>query len=162
SIFIDIPIPFDFLIDNNFLRTSLKEYLDTNNLSTENIIEIEYVKSAIPPKTDSKFPHDDWVSSVHISRSKDLICTSSFDGFVRVWSTENKCLATLEGHEAAVKSVKFLKESNDILTLVSASLDETLLVWEFTPSKSTYSQLYRCTGHDGSVESVSVSRDSKV
>ncbi|RUP49005.1 NUC135 domain-containing protein [Jimgerdemannia flammicorona] len=58
------PVPFDFLIEGQFLRTSLSEYLENAGLSTENLITIEYVESMLPPTPMSSFQHDDWISSV--------------------------------------------------------------------------------------------------
>ena len=45
------------------------------------------------------------------------------------------------------------------LLLYSGSLDQTVLVWEWTRSPNSVRCVYRCRGHIESVESLSVSAD---
>lgn len=61
-------IPFDFIIDGELLRTSLSSYLQGKGLTEETAIEIEYVRSTLPPKFSAAFEHDDWISGVDASR----------------------------------------------------------------------------------------------
>ena len=60
------PIPFDFIISGSFLTTSLQTWLDSNNVSNEHIVTIEFVESTLPPDSSSTLKHDDWISSVSI------------------------------------------------------------------------------------------------
>ncbi|KAG4220435.1 hypothetical protein PC116_g31086, partial [Phytophthora cactorum] len=60
------PIPFDFLINGSFLRTSLEDYLKANGLSAESTVTLQYVRSLIPPVFQASFEHDDWVSDVDV------------------------------------------------------------------------------------------------
>ncbi|GAW00293.1 microtubule-associated protein ytm1 [Lentinula edodes] len=58
------PIPFDFLVKGELLRTSLGGWCTENNIGEEETLEVEYIESVMPPQKMSDIPHDDWVSSV--------------------------------------------------------------------------------------------------
>ncbi|CAG8502747.1 18261_t:CDS:10 [Acaulospora morrowiae] len=149
------PIPFDFIINNQFLRTSLSEYLIKHEISTENIITIEYVESMLPPTPLSSFQHDDWISSVK-GHNQSLFLTGSYDNNVRVFNTSGECLQTLVGHLAPIKSVSWVTVSDDSIVCLSSSQDRTIRAWQASLVDKNYKTLYECKGHTGSVESVSV------
>lgn len=134
------PIPFDFLIDGQFLRSSLGDYLASKDLSTENILTLEYVESILPPSKLTSFQHDDWVSAVDCQ--KDIV-TGSYDGSIRLWSLTGECKETLTGHSGPIKGVKVFGNK-----MASASQDMTVRVWEGTQC------LYECRGHEAGVESI--------
>ncbi|CAI2180685.1 16987_t:CDS:10 [Funneliformis geosporum] len=142
------PVPFDFMIDNLFLRTSLLEYLENSGLSTENIITVEYVESILPPTPLSSFQHDDWISSVK-SYNQRYFLTGSYDNYARIWNASGECLQTFVGHNAPIKSVSWVS--------VQASQDRTIRAWKSSFEHNKYISLYECVGHKDSVESVSVS-----
>ncbi|RGB33320.1 WD repeat domain 12 [Rhizophagus diaphanus] len=151
------PLPFDFMIDNLFLRTSLLEYLENSGLSTENIITIEYVESMLPPTPLSSFQHDDWISSVEIFNQRYFL-TGSYDNRVRIWNTSGECLQTFIGHNAPVKSVSWISVKDDEeFTFLSASQDRTIRAWRSSLEHDKYISLYECIGHKGSIESIAVS-----
>ncbi|CAO3657977.1 unnamed protein product [Umbelopsis ramanniana] len=157
----DKPIPFDFLINGELLRTSLSQYLVSNNVSSENVISIEYVESMLPPTPVSAFQHDDWISSVKGQQSSQLFLTGSYDSMVRLWNMSGECVATLEGHADAVKSVAFGATTGNEAVVYSASLDQTVMAWEYSLVDSSYRVLYQCKGHKGSVEAVAVDQSKK-
>ncbi|RHZ75295.1 hypothetical protein Glove_216g77 [Diversispora epigaea] len=149
------PIPFDFLIDNQFLRTSLSEYIQNANLSTENILTIKYVESLLPPTPLSTFQHYDWISSVK-SHDQSLFLTGSYDNHVRIFNTSGECLKTFAGHQAPIKSVSWISVSDENVTFLSASQDQTIRAWEASLIDDKYLTLYECKGHKGNVESISL------
>ena len=61
-------MPFDFIIDEQLLRTSLGAYVQSKGLTEETALEIEYIESILPPQFADSLPHDDWVSDVDLSR----------------------------------------------------------------------------------------------
>ncbi|KAK9728215.1 ribosome biogenesis protein ytm1, variant 2 [Basidiobolus ranarum] len=147
------PKPFDFLIDGEFLRTSLTEYLVEKNLSTENLITIEYVESMLPPSPLSGYKHDDWIGAID-KECEGLFLTGCYDNKVRVWNKSGDCVETLVGHEGPIKSVKWLRSEENNLRLLSGSHDQTVMAWEYSPSEQSYELLYQCVGHKGSIESI--------
>lgn len=149
------PIPFDFLIDGKLLRQSLGDYLATSALSTETVIDVEYVRAILPPNYLASYAHDDWVSAVHI-RENSGIATGSYDGVVRVWDRSGKVTRELAGHTAAVKDVRWLGPES----LVSASADRTLVVWNrskpvcvFAGHKAAVTSVRELTAHNRIVSS---------
>lgn len=169
------PIPFDFLINGTFLRTTLDEYLTANGLSSETTISVQYVRSLIPPLFETSFEHDDWVSAVDILsetspagvwskkvvRGRERILSASYDGLIRIWNTSGQIIATspgssLGGHTAGVKAAKWLSPTQ----IVSAGLDRTIRLWKYIESADRFSgelkpvlELY---GHRGSIDSIAV------
>lgn len=81
-------IEFEFLIDGEILRTVLKEHLELKNISTENVLEIEYVERLPAPKPQDCFLHDDWVASVHTLGN--LILSGCYDGSTHIWTDVGK------------------------------------------------------------------------
>ncbi|KAF0429172.1 ribosome biogenesis protein WDR12 [Gigaspora margarita] len=149
------PVPFDFMIDNQFLRTSLEEYLQTKELSTENILIIEYVESMLPPTSLSTFQHDDWISAVK-GYNKSLFLTGSYDNHVRIFNTSGECLQTLLGHIAPIKSVEWVSVTDEHAICLSASQDRSIRAWQVSLTDGQYTPLYDCKGHKESVECISV------
>lgn len=170
------PIPFDFLINGSFLRTSLEEYLKANGLSSESTVTLQYVRSLIPPVFQASFEHDDWVSDVDVlsatsragiwsgdkfANGQDRILSASYDGLLRIWNDSGNILATsvagsLGGHSASVKAAKFVSSSQ----IASAGLDRTIRIWKYTEADDRLSgtlkpslELY---GHKAGVESLDV------
>ncbi|KAF7732740.1 WD repeat-containing protein 12 [Apophysomyces ossiformis] len=150
----EIPIPFDFLIDGEILRTSIAEYLASKNFSTENLITIEYVESMLPPTPLSAYQHDDWISSV--KGHQGLFLTGSYDNVVRLWNSTGECIANFTGHTEAVKSVAFGSVDDTQAIIFSGGLDNTLLAWEYSLETGSQRCLYECKGHKSAVESVAV------
>lgn len=116
--------------------------------------------------------------------SSEFIATASDDGTVKIWNLKGqRCVATLKGHKAGVRSLTLLRNSN----LVSASWDRTIKIWDsnrlfqarYSPTKlqegrdekSDNENQYQCemnmpciktlTGHVNSVLCVGTLSDGK-
>ena len=168
-------MPLEFLINGQFLRTSLDEFLTQNGISAETTLGVEYVKALIPPLYVASYEHDDWVSSVDVvsASSKagqwsgggdgpvfnDRILSGSYDGLLRVWNMSSEVVATGQGHTAAVKAAKFLSPTQ----IGSSGIDRTLRLWEFedtetgTGSLTPTLELY---GHSSSIDNLAVRQPS--
>lgn len=164
-------MPFEFLVNGQFLRTSIDDFLTANGISSESTLNVEYVRALIPPAHIASFEHDDWVSSVDLLSQtsqagkwdskasqevgQDRLVSGSYDGLLRVWNTSRELLATSAsaaegGHTAAVKAVKFLSSTR----LASSSLDRTIRLWDYTGDAITPTlELY---GHNASVDRLAV------
>lgn len=57
-------IEFDFLIQGELLRAPLHEHLQERNISSEAILEIEYIERTPAPDPQNSILHDDWVASI--------------------------------------------------------------------------------------------------
>ena len=178
----DKPIPFEFLINGAFLRTSLEEYLTANGISAETTIAVEYVRAIIPPLYLTSFEQDDWVSSVDVlsdtspggkwagsagvvTLGQERMLSGSYDGLLRVWTMSSEVLATSPpaasgGHTSSIKVAKYISPSH----IASAGLDRIVRLWKysedsegFTASISPQIELY---GHRASIESIAVHQPS--
>ncbi|PWW72346.1 WD40 repeat-like protein [Tuber magnatum] len=154
-------IPFEFLVNGSFLRTSIERYLSDNGLSSESVLTLEYVRAIIPPKFQAAFQHDDWVSSVSVERESKRILSGSYDGIVRVWNESAQCLYTGVGHTDVVKTAKWMSATKS----VSAGMDRGLRIWEVDgesigEENSEIFALAELVGHRGTVEKISVDSSS--
>lgn len=176
------PIPFEFLIGGQFLRTSLDEYLTVNGISAETTLAIEYVRAIVPPLYLASFEHDDWVSTVDVLSSTSLagkwagyagdtppqqqrILSGSYDGLLRVWNLSSEALATSQsavngGHSSPIKAAKFVSPTQ----IASAGMDRTVRLWKYSEDPEGFSasmqpqiELY---GHKASVDSIAVHQPS--
>ncbi|KAJ2904028.1 WD40-repeat-containing domain protein [Zalerion maritima] len=150
------PVPLDFLINGDFLRGSLSEYLSANGLSPETTVEVVYVRALVPPKFDKSFEHPDWVSSVDVlsatspaaawwpgkfsggQEGDERVLSSSFDSLLRIWTPQGECIAATPapdegGHRMPVKSAKFLSPSR----IASAGMDRTVRIWKYSEDNTS-------------------------
>lgn len=135
-------VPFQFLINGIFLRSSLEEYLTTSGLSAETVVSLEYVRSFIPPTFESSFEHEDWVSSVdvlsqNIKPGQERILSGSYDGLLRMWNLSGQCIATsatasMGGHTQGIKTAKFMSPTK----IASAGMDRTIRIWQYSEDES--------------------------
>lgn len=59
-------VEFDFLVCSQFLRSSLIEHIAERGVSTEEVIDVEYVEKHPSPEPKDCLIHDDWVSAVAV------------------------------------------------------------------------------------------------
>src|SRR3569833_2904466 len=170
-------VPFDFLINGSFLTSSLEYYIKKQGLSLETTLELQYVKSLIPPLYKASFLHDHWVSGVDVlSESspagrwagtsfdgKDRCLSASYDGRLRMWDASGQVLATSpSAHRICAKAAKFLSTSQ----VVSAGLDHVVRVWDYgeggpNGSAGEFKLALELYGHRGNVSSVDVDGPSR-
>lgn len=153
------PEPFDFLIDGEFVRMSLEQFLLAKGISAERILEIEYIRAVAPRKEEDPSLHDDWVSAVDGSSSRFFL-TGCYDGLGRVWKGAGICTHILDGHSDALTSVSIINpEGMETVTVATASKDRTLRLWKLNteepvnhPMRVRAYKILR--GHKSSVQSV--------
>ncbi|KJR80752.1 ribosome biogenesis protein YTM1 [Sporothrix schenckii 1099-18] len=184
----DRPVPFDFLVDGAYLRTTLEEYLRDNGISSETTVTLQYVRSLVPPVFEASFEHDDWVSSVDVSPSvagaSGRLLSGSYDGLLRLWNAAGQVTTTSTGaaqggHTAGVKAARFVTATH----IASAGLDRTVRIWKYSAADDNeggedavmaddggvsssaapalLKPLLELYGHKGSVDSLAVDAASK-
>lgn len=145
------PIPFSFLINGELLGTSVEEYLTKRGLSSETVLEVEYIRSILPPSFLASYPHDDWISAISLPGRE--IVTGSYDSLLRIWDQSQTCVATGAGHSSAIKAIGMTAADAGMETIVSASMDRTLRLWTREDGVGDLSCAAELRGHTTSVES---------
>eukprot|EP00126_Sphaerothecum_destruens_P011978 Sdes_comp20976_c1_seq1m19096 len=162
------PVPFEFLIHGEFLRTSLLTFMTEREISFESILEVEYIRAVPPPSTEATISQNDWVSACQSFPDASGYLTGSYDCQVRVWDHSGNLITSLAGHTGPVKSVALLNPSSASLIgsefrLLSASKDESVRMWSCLVDNNMDSQLGVCrcefVGHTDSVESIALHPD---
>lgn len=169
----DRPVPLEFIVNGSYLRTTLEEYLNSQGISSETTLSVEYVRARLPPQYVASFEHDDWVSAVDVlssssSASKQtsiltateqpLVLSASYDGHLRLWNSSSQVIgisptASNGGHASFIKSAKFINPSQ----VVSASFDRSIRLWKISQNGDTdfsISPQLELYGHKGSVDSI--------
>lgn len=153
---LDPPRLFDFLINNQFLRTSLLTYVQQRNVNREETLAIEYTEVMPEPEHKQDLPHDDWVACV-AAGGNPYIVSGSFDQQARLWNAEGECVAVLSGHTGPVKGVAWMsKPTAESASFVTASQDFSLFHWKVDTTNKTNEAINKYVGHTGSVECVAV------
>ncbi|CAJ1380872.1 unnamed protein product, partial [Effrenium voratum] len=81
------PVPFDFLVDGEFLRTSIDLYLEVHKLSSEKVLQLEFVLALREPEQSTVDEAPEWVSSVVALEAcpSTWFAATLYDGTVRVY-----------------------------------------------------------------------------
>ncbi|KAF2212551.1 hypothetical protein CERZMDRAFT_40814 [Cercospora zeae-maydis SCOH1-5] len=166
------PVPFEFLINGQYLRTTVDEFLTENGISAETTLHVEYVKALSPPQYIASYEHDDWVSSVDVLSSSSnaanwasvtgnvqpSIASASFDGALRIWNESQDVLATGTGwHRGSIHATKWLSPSQ----IVTAGTDRSVRLWEYAAGgaaagSAKLSPKLELLGHKGAIDSLAV------
>lgn len=86
----DTPVPFDFLVDGEFMRSNVLEYLEAHRLSSEKVLVLEYVVALSEPETKNIEQVPDWISGVAALQAppSSWFAAVSYDGTARVYEGE--------------------------------------------------------------------------
>ncbi|KAK0315786.1 ribosome biogenesis protein ytm1 [Friedmanniomyces endolithicus] len=146
------PLPLEFLINGQFLRTSLDDFLTNNGISAETTLSVEYVKALIPPLYAASYEHDDWVSSVDVLSQR--ILSGSYDGLLRVWNMSSEVVGTGQSHTTSVKAARFISPTQ----IASSGLDRTIRIWKYEDAQAegaaSLTPTLELYGHKASVENI--------
>jgi ribosome biogenesis protein YTM1 len=70
------PIPFDFVVEGELLQGSLQSWVnERRGGKTEEVLELEFIESVLPPQHLSSYEHDDWLSDVSVQRQGWVACS---------------------------------------------------------------------------------------
>ncbi|GAB1861397.1 Ribosome biogenesis protein WDR12 homolog [Camponotus japonicus] len=150
-------VEFDFLVYSQFLRTPLAEHIADRGIFTEEVIDVEHIEKHPLPEPKDCLIHDDWVSAVAVCGK--WILTGTYDNKLHIWTSKGKHRLVIPGHASPVKAVAWISLENDKASFVSASIDQTCMIWSWDIIKNSVECVHVCKGHKRSVEAVSVNYD---
>ncbi|KAH6901892.1 ribosome biogenesis protein YTM1 [Coprinopsis sp. MPI-PUGE-AT-0042] len=119
------PVPFDFLVKGEILRTTIAEWCAEKGVGEEETLEIEYIESVLPPQRLSEFPHESWVSGVSCQLSSHFL-TAAYDGYLRAFDLSQNVVLDAPIHSAPITSLSLISSSSDDThTIATSSHDHT-------------------------------------
>ncbi|TFK18608.1 ribosome biogenesis protein YTM1 [Coprinopsis marcescibilis] len=156
------PVPFDFLVKGEILRTSISEWCAENGVGEEETLEIEYIESVLPPQRLSEFPHESWVSAV-LCELPNHFLTVAYDGYLRAFDmSRNPVLNTLLHTSPITSFCTVPSPSNDnTYTIATASQDLTAQISQISVEASSTSSKPLATLHLHTAPLSSVSSNAK-
>lgn len=149
------PIPYSFLINSVYLPSTLDEYITSHGISREEVLEIEYVRSVLPPKWEGRWTQEDWVGGVNVRNTG--VVSGGYDGIVRLWDWSGNTHAQVQSGDGTLRPAKCVKWTDD--GFASGGMDGSVRVWRF--EDDMISLLLEGRGHEGSVDSIDY-RDGKL
>ncbi|XP_059472358.1 ribosome biogenesis protein WDR12 homolog isoform X2 [Neocloeon triangulifer] len=147
-------VEFDFLVGGELLRTHLSEHLSERQVSAEEVVLVEYVERFPAPEPQDCLEHDDWVSATQASG--EWILSGSYDSTLHLWSRKGTHLLTIPGHTGAVKAVAWVETADKICSFVSASQDQTAMIWQWNQTSNSVECVHVLRGHDRGLECLAV------
>ncbi|XP_065885840.1 ribosome biogenesis protein WDR12 homolog isoform X2 [Dysidea avara] len=141
---------FDFVINEELLRTTIGQHLTDRLIGNEAVVEIECIEKNAPPEPLHVLQHSDWVSCVQCHQK--YLLSGCYDNKVYMWY-DNEQLAVMEGHSRPVTDVKWI---NSVFFL-SASQDQGIFLWKWSEGDQCADVIYHYKGHAQSVEKLAVS-----
>jgi ribosome biogenesis protein YTM1 len=152
---LDPPTPFDFLVDGEFLRSSLIKYFESKNLSGEMVLTLEYLPALRMPQQVESDDHPDWVSAVDGGLEKHFV-TGCYDGRVRLYDSKGQCIATTTAHSKPIKALATIKIDDKTAGVISGSKDQDVRMWRLDLENNTMVPISTCQAHADTVEAIAV------
>lgn len=159
--------PFDFLIKDRLLRTSLRKFISINSISTEDVITIEYVPAVSLSDEGKTKELPSWIGCLAIDTNEKVIFSGCYDGQVQVSDIDSlDIVGTTTCHEDSIRSIILYSNSSSSSSCVAtSSKDQTIKCWDYDvkavkkSKKYTLSHIGNLVGHISSVESLCAHRN---
>lgn len=160
---LDQVVPFEFLVGDDVLCTTLGSHISAREISAEKVLEVEYFPAMLPPTPGEDLSHDDWISCITVLQNTDgwALASGSYDGVVKLWDDSGE-YEQVAVHSCAVKSCAVVKDSQQMVTTGD---DGSVHVWNYGKEKDgrvgEVKLLARLSGHESSVESSCIRPDGE-
>eukprot|EP01024_Parvocaulis_polyphysoides_P011638 TRINITY_DN14094_c0_g2_i1.p1 TRINITY_DN14094_c0_g2~~TRINITY_DN14094_c0_g2_i1.p1 ORF type:complete len:461 (-),score=38.53 TRINITY_DN14094_c0_g2_i1:376-1704(-) len=141
---------FDFLIGGQLVRDSLKNHLLSRQISTEQVLEIEYVKLVLPPQQKTQITQEDWIASV--CAREGLILSGSYDGQLKAFNEEGDLLFNFSAHRGVAKCVAMVKGTEHENMILTGGKDRIGKLWKVELNEAK--QIATYAEHNGSIECI--------
>jgi ribosome biogenesis protein YTM1 len=167
----ETPVPFEFLYQGRMLTGSVRDLIARLQLSTENVLELEYQPCmSAPQQGPPSYEAPDWISCID-GGVQNCCIVGCYDGVARVLDRDS--LTTVLGstgsvfHTAPIKAVTLINGNQGPLA-ITGSQDHTVVVWTADLS-GVDGESAQCTlnaraigaAHEGEVSCIAVDPDRK-
>ncbi|KAK8807026.1 hypothetical protein WA158_003785 [Blastocystis sp. Blastoise] len=154
------PQPFDFLINGKFLRIVLSQFLAENDLSSENVLSLEYIPIISKPEEKSSDSFPDWISSISVR--DNYYTVGSYDGSLTLFNNNDEQLSKVRLHKLPIKSIASCVINNTLVG-ITGSIDNRIKIVkaELNAEKPSFSVVNTLVGHNASLSTVSISPNKK-
>lgn len=155
ELFEDAAIPFDFVINGRLLRSPLNKFITHYQVSTEEIINVDYFPAITASEETNSHEGDSWIGCIEVVNNS-VAFAGTFDGNVMIFDPSNLSVSsTFSSHDDSVRALTVWENSkNSHIHLATASKDTSIKVWDHNPASQNNQLLYTLKGHVNSVEAI--------
>lgn len=153
---LESPIPFDFLINGQLLRVSLKSFIRSHRLSIEDVTSIEYIPAVSLSDESENVELPSWIGSID-TKFQSYILAGCYDGQLKILdanSLEEK--QSVNAHQHPIRDVvSWTSTNNNSKLIATASKDHIIHCWELlegAKGQLDCPQIAKLAGHVNSVE----------
>lgn len=151
------PVPFDFMISNNLVRTTLQKFISRNRLSTEDVIVVTYMPVTSFSDESKQIECPAWVGAVSSSLSVALM--GCYDGQLRTADYDQlTSTGCVQAHNLPIRALSAWEYTNALGIVATASKDHSVRCWHLK-SDGSFSCVGKLESSLSSVESVIYWRD---
>jgi len=160
------PVPFDFLVDGEFLRSDLLGFLTARKLTSEKVIQLEYIFALSEPEEQTIDQVPDWVAG--LASLGNLPCkwfvASSYDGSVRLYEDGAARVCARLSHTPLTSLAALPTKSGDCVQLALGGKDGEVrccqLRYGSNPTVGPVS-IIKSAEHKKPVQAVALSEDGE-
>lgn len=152
---LDPAIPFDFMINNTLVRTSLRKFITSHRIDTEKVINIDFMPVTSLSGEPETVECPAWIGALECSKSSDQIFAGCYDGQLRAVDIGSYAITgAVAAHDAPIRSISTWSDVNSgNLLVATGSKDQTVKIWS-TQRDGNMTQLATGTSSMSSVECV--------
>jgi ribosome biogenesis protein YTM1 len=161
---LDKIVPFEFLVDDTVLCTTLETHLSNQETTAEKVLEVEYFPALLPPTPRTEYSHDDWISCISVVNSDgddSILASGGYDGVVKFWNNAGE-IGSYTAHDCPIKACAVIPDRRQILT---GSDSGSTYIWSYSSDgpvgEDKVEILANLSGHESTVEAASVRSDGE-
>jgi ribosome biogenesis protein YTM1 len=153
---LDPAVPFDFMINSNLVRTSLRKFVVSNRIDTEKVIEIEYMPVTSLSDEPETVECPAWVGTIECPAKGEHIYAGCYDGQLRAVNVGSYSISsTVAAHDAPIRSIStWVDGGSGNLFVATGSKDQTVKIWSTQASDGAMTHIATGKSSMSSVESV--------
>jgi ribosome biogenesis protein YTM1 len=134
---VDSPQPFDFAINGQLVRVSLKKFVTVNRISTEDVVTIEYMPAISISDESESVEVPAWIGCID-TKIDGLIVTGCYDGRIQIMNSNNlKVTNSIAAHDEPIRGLVCWdnKEKESNVFIATASKDQSVKCWSLTNTR---------------------------